>query len=115
YEIAVQYVIIGSRTMCNFSLYYLVKLKKSPVFFVELKMYESLRLDSTRVEVNQKMLGRFKEFKQTLEIPTLYRISAFGPQFGVYHMDRDSGEVFPKFASKSEFVMTNNCPISHWD
>ena len=69
----------------DFTVQFIDRRRRIPVFFIEVKTFRSLKELSARGSADDKIRQRFREFASgTVFTPTLYGFSAFGPQFRVY-------------------------------
>jgi len=78
----------------DFTIQFIISRRRVPVFFVEIKSYRSLKELSARASADKQMREGFREFASgNISTPTLYGLSAFGPQFSVYTYDPASSPV----------------------
>ena len=80
YQITPQYKRVkGSQ---DFTVYYIIRKRRVPVFFLELKTYASLSNPSARAQADDQMRDHFREFLSgSIPTPKLIGISSFGSQF----------------------------------
>jgi hypothetical protein len=80
----------------DFTIQFTIRRRRVPLFFVEIKTFRSLKELSARASADKQMREGYREFASSnISTPTLYGLSAFGPQFSVYTYDPASGYLAP--------------------
>ncbi|KDR72356.1 hypothetical protein GALMADRAFT_102070 [Galerina marginata CBS 339.88] len=99
----------------DFTFQYIVRRRLIPVFFLEIKTFRSLTLLSARGSADNEMRRSFREFASgTTPIPTLYGLSAFGPQFCVYVFQSDTRRIDPPAIARDLVVINDTAPADRW-
>ncbi|KAF8844534.1 hypothetical protein BDN67DRAFT_978122 [Paxillus ammoniavirescens] len=69
----------------DFTVHYIIRKRRVPIFFVELKTYGTLKNLCIRALAEDQMRDSFREFLSgSIPTPKLIGISSFGTQFCVY-------------------------------
>ncbi|GLB39331.1 hypothetical protein LshimejAT787_0604930 [Lyophyllum shimeji] len=100
----------------DFTTIYLVRKRKCPVFFLEIKPFPHLETISTREKADAQMRERFNTIiGRNLVIPTLYGISAMGTRFAIYEYLKDTAMLNPPFIVRNPQYVTDVAPAERWN
>ncbi|KAJ3552168.1 hypothetical protein NP233_g12945 [Leucocoprinus birnbaumii] len=97
---------------------FLVRRRRIPVLFVEIKAYRALEQLSAREEADGQMRGRFREFVvagDTVALPVLYGLSAFGPRFCVYSYTQATRVIEPVAVPRDAESVSDVAPKERWE
>jgi hypothetical protein len=100
----------------DFTTIYIVRKRKCPVFFIEIKPFPHLDDISTREKADQQMRDRFVTIiGRTLVIPKLYGISAMGTRFSVYEYNQETNMLLPPSIARDAMYVTDVAPAERWN
>ena len=69
----------------DFTIQFIIRHRRVPVFFVEVEALQSLKKPSARASADRQMRDSYRKFASgSISTPTLYGLSAFGPKFAIY-------------------------------
>lgn len=115
FQIAPQFKGPVSQGSIDFTTIYIIRKRKFPVFFVEIKPYVHLSEMGTRTKADEQMRERFGFMIETsLVIPKLYGVSAMGTQFSVYEYTKESGVLNPELIERDPKRMNDTAPKERW-
>ena len=116
YQVAPQFkgpVTLGS---VNFTMIYIVRKHKYPVFFIEIKPYIHLNDIRTQAKADQQMRERFGSMiGPSLAIPNLYGVSAMGTRFSVYQYMKETNILKPSLILPDPNYVTDVAPAARWN
>lgn len=99
----------------DFTVQFIVRRRRIPVFFIEVKTFRSLKELSARGGADDQMRQRFREFASgTVHTPTLYGLSAFGPQFCVYMYNFATRSIEPSGIARNQDIVNDTAPEARW-
>jgi hypothetical protein len=98
----------------DFTTIYIVKKRKLPVMFVEIKTLVSLDDMASRELADREMRDRFTRFIDHLKIPTLYGISAMGTKFAVYKYEKSTQRLTPPAIPRHHEIVNDVAPADRW-
>jgi hypothetical protein len=99
----------------DFTTIYIVRKRRCPVFFVEIKPFPHLDDMSSRAKADQQMRDRFVSIiGRNLVIPKLYGISAMGPRFSVYEYTMETNILLPPSIPRHPMYVTDVAPADRW-
>jgi len=94
---------------------FIVRRRRVPIFFIEIKTFRSLKELSARASADGQMRDRYREFASgSISIPTLYGLSAFGPQFSVYAYNPASRSLTPPKIYPDPYIINDEAPEDRW-
>ena len=100
----------------DFTTIYIVRKRKSPVFFIEIKPFPHVDDISTREKADQQMRDRFVAIiGRNLVIPKLYGISAMGTRFSVYEYNKETNVLLPPSIARDAMYVTDVAPADRWN
>lgn len=100
----------------DFTIQYIVHRRRVPVFFLEIKTYRSLKDLSARAAADDQMRQRFQAFSSgQIPIPTLYGISAFGPNLCIYEYTIATRRLTPPRILQDQDIITDTAPENRWE
>ena len=100
----------------DFTTIYIVRKRKCPVFFIEIKPFPHLDDISTREKADQQMRDRFVNIiGRNLVIPKLYGISAMGTRFSVYVYNKETNVLLPPSIARDAMYVTDVAPADRWN
>ena len=113
YQVAPQYKRVkGSQ---DFTVHYLIRKRRVPIFFVEIKTYGSLQNLSARALADDQMRDRFREYSSgSIPMPKLIGISSFGTRFCVYTFITETRNLQPKFILPDPDFVNDVAPEDRW-
>ena len=97
---------------------YIVRKRKCPVSFIEIKPFVHLDDISTREKADQQMRDGFVSIigRGNLVIPKLYGISAMGSRYSVYEYTKETNIPFPPpIARRDVMFVTDVAPADRWN
>jgi len=113
YQIAPRFKRVHGSLDC--SIQFIIRRRRVPIFFVEIKTFRSLKELSARASADRQMRDRYLEFASgSISIPTLYGLSAFGPQFSVYTYDPASKNLTPHEIPHDPRRLNDEAPEDRW-
>jgi hypothetical protein len=92
-----------------------VEVNGHPVLFMEIKPPATIPYDAKREEADWQMRSLFRDLRQTLSIPTLHGISAFGTRLSFYEYDHVSHVLRPEVIQADPAYFVDVAPINRWD
>ena len=99
----------------QFIVQFIVRRRRIPVLFIEVKTYRSLEQLSARGSADDQMRLRFREFASgTVCTPTLYGLSAFGSQFCVYAYESATRSIDPSAIARDLAIVNDTAPAARW-
>ena len=99
----------------DFTLHYIIRKRRVPIFFVELKTYGSLQNLSARALADDQMRDRFREYSSgSIHTPKLIGISSFGTQFCVYTFTTETRTLEPKLILPDPCIVNDVAPKDRW-
>jgi hypothetical protein len=100
----------------DFTTIYIVRKRKCPVFFIEIKPFPHPDDISTREKADQQMRDRFVTIiGRNLVIPKLYGISAMGTRFSVYEYKKETNILLPPTIARDTMYVTDVAPAERWN
>ena len=99
----------------EFTVHYIIRKRRVPIFFVALKPYGSLKNLSARALADNQMRDRFRELSSgPLPTPKLLGISSFGTQFCVYTFTTETRTLQPRFIMADVDIINDIAPEDRW-
>ncbi|KIK02507.1 hypothetical protein K443DRAFT_677585 [Laccaria amethystina LaAM-08-1] len=99
----------------DFTIQFTIHRRRVPLFFVKIKTFRSLKQLSARASADKQMREGYREFASSnISTPTLYGLSAFGPQFSVYTYDPASGYLAPPEIPHDLRYLNDVAPKDRW-
>ncbi|KAF8469003.1 hypothetical protein BDZ91DRAFT_694978 [Kalaharituber pfeilii] len=98
----------------DFTTIFIVRRKRHPVLFLEVKATNHISHISKREAADQQMRDRFKDLFDDVKIPRLYGISALGAKICLYTLDRDTGDIMPEEIPTSRVRIMDTAPAHRW-
>ncbi|KAK7451692.1 hypothetical protein VKT23_012371 [Stygiomarasmius scandens] len=98
----------------DFTTIYIVKKRKLPVMFIEIKTFVSLDDMAARELADRQMRDCFTRLLNHLKIPALYGISAMGTKFAVYKYDAVTRRLTPPVIARDPEVVNDVAPAERW-
>lgn len=99
----------------DYTIQFIIRRRRVPVFFVEVKTFRSLKELSARMSADKQMRESYLDFASgNISTPTLYGLSAFGPQFSVYTYDPASGYLVPREIPRDLRYINDVAPKDRW-
>jgi hypothetical protein len=92
-----------------------VEANRHPFFFMEIQPPATIPYDSKREEADVQMRRQFRDLRQTLVLPTLHGISAFGTRLSFYEYDKETCTLQPELIQSDLAILTDVAPIDRWD
>ena len=113
YQITPQYKRVkGSQ---DFTVHFIVRKRRVPIFFAELKTYGSLKNLSTRALADDQMRDRFRKFlSDSTPMPKLIGISSFGTQLCVYTFTTETRTLKPNLIMADARIINDIVPEDRW-
>ena len=100
----------------DFTTIYIVRKRKCPVFFIEIKPLPHLDDISTREKADQQMRDQLVTIiGRNLVIPKLYGISAMGTRFSVYEYSLNTNMPLPPSITRDAIYVTDVAPADRWN
>lgn len=118
YEVVPQFnsiVLQGGQGGINIVTVLVVEFNRRPVLFMEIRPPAAIPYDSKREEADWQMRRRFRDLRQTLSIPTLHGISAFGTRLSFYEYNAATCMLRPEVIRSDPSYLSDVAPIGHWD
>ncbi|KAG5639724.1 hypothetical protein H0H81_000004 [Sphagnurus paluster] len=101
--------------LLDFTVDFVACHRRTPVFVLEVKTLRSLTQLSTRGSADEQMRQMFRELASgPILIPTLYGVSAFGPQFCVYALESATGTISPPAITRDLNAANDAAPEAQW-
>lgn len=95
----------------DFTTMYIVRKRKCPVIFIEIKPFVHLGDISTREKADQQMCDRFTSIiGRNVVISKLYGISTMGSRFSVYAYTRETNILLPPSSAPDPMFVTDVAP-----
>ena len=114
FQVAPQYKGPVTPGSVDFTTIYIVRKRKCPVFFIEIKPFVKLDTPSTREEADTQMRKRFNAIvDRNLVIPKLYGVSAMGTCLAVYEYSQEMG-VLPLAIPRDLESVNDVTPADRW-
>ena len=99
----------------EFSIIYIVRKRKCPVFFIDIKPFTDLGMRSIRREADTQMRERFFALiDRNLVIPKLYGVSAMGTRLAVYDYSKETNQLTPRAIASDPKDTTDVAPADCW-
>ena len=87
-----------------------------PVFFIEVNHPAAFLNNSSRQEADKQMRCRFRDLSQTLAIPILHGVSAFGTRLSFYEYNSETRVLQPEQVLQPHPSVDDDvAPITHWN
>ncbi|KAF8517222.1 hypothetical protein JB92DRAFT_2714262, partial [Gautieria morchelliformis] len=105
----------NTRTAVDFTVFYFVKRRGTPVFFLEVKPLTSPEGAPERNSADGQMCDRFAGLRHCLTIPKLYGISAMGTRLSVYEFNtHDKSLILEKGEQYDMGSIPDFAPRENW-
>jgi len=113
YQVTPQYKPVeGSR---DFTVHYVIRKGRVPIFFVELSLYGSLKNFYARALADEQMRDHFREISSgSFPMPKLVGVSFFGTQFCVYTFTTETRALQPKLIMPDADIVNDIAPEDRW-
>lgn len=98
----------------DFTTIYIVRKRKLPVMFIEIKTFINLDDMSTREQADNQMRDHFYRLAGSIKIPILYGISAMGTRFCVYEYNKKTGALSPAAILRDPTFLLDVAPAVRW-
>lgn len=116
YQISPQHKRITGSINMDSSLIYIIKKRKVPVLFIEIKTHTAFDRASLRKEADDRMRDRFLDFASgNIAIPKLYSISALGTRFSVYEYTSGTRSLTPPRIPPDLSIVNDTAPQGRWN
>ncbi|KAK0209586.1 hypothetical protein IW262DRAFT_1281482 [Armillaria fumosa] len=120
YTVVPQFLQPGCRDSLNWIVTFEIMLSNMPVFILELKSPETLRLISSRCEADDQMRRRISDLcgkSSYCPIPRLHAVSAVGTRLCFYELDTqdEEAEIKPLAISRHPTRVNDTAPEKRWD
>jgi hypothetical protein len=90
------------------------EVNRHPVFFMGIKPPAAIPYDFKREEADGQMRRQFRDLRQTLVVPTLHGISAFGTHLSFYKYDSATHILQPELIQSDPAFLVDVAPIGRW-
>ncbi|KAI5795334.1 hypothetical protein DFH27DRAFT_484564 [Peziza echinospora] len=105
----------GRLNYVNFTIIFVILYPQKPVLFLEVKPGDFIRSRPARRGADRQMRGRFSDFIESVEIPTIYGLSAIGTNLCIYTQDRETGYIQPELILGDRDYSIDIAPANRWN
>lgn len=98
----------------DFTTVFVVRHKRKPVFFIEVKPLGYLEHASTRSAADEQMRALYNTLFDDVEINVLYGVSAIGTRLCFYKWTKETREIVPKAIPSSPDFTIDTAPAERW-
>ncbi len=101
-----------NRDGIDYATIFVVQWKWKPVFFIDIRVPAFFPGRNT---VDRQMRRRFREFDESIPVPTFYGVSAFGTRLSIYSYDKQKTKAIqPKYIPRKLNCFNDTAPENWW-
>lgn len=103
------------RETIDFTIIYLIKKNKIPMFFMEIKPLCHVDNISTRSLADEQMRDRFTSLLPDISTNILHGISALGNRLSHYYLESQNNKLTPSLIAKDLTFINDTAPAERWN